>query len=84
LDNYLSKDIPLIDSSIFIKYILKKFPDYKKKSEIVIDKDLEIESSKQILSTLEGIDLRENQEKMLDIVDKCLDTNSLNLIEAPT
>jgi len=84
LDNYLPKDIPLIDGSIFIKYILKNFPDYKKKSEIIVDQDLKVESSKQILSTLKGIDLRENQEKMLDIVDSCLDKNNLNLIEAPT
>ena len=84
LDNYLSKDVVLIDSSIFLKYILKKFPDYKKSGDIIMDKELKTDKSKKILSSLEWIDLRENQEKMLDIVDTCLDKNGLNLIEAPT
>jgi len=33
---------------------------------------------------MESIELRENQEKMLDIIDTSLNENKLNLIEAPT
>ena len=84
LDTYIGSSVPLIDNTVFIKYILKKFPDYKKKWEIISDKDLKKDPSKKILSSLNGIDLRENQEKMLDIIDSCLDNNKLSLIEAPT
>ncbi len=84
IENFVSKDISLIDNSIFIKYIIKKCPSYQKKENIFIDKDLKKEKSKKVLSTLKSIDLRENQETMLDIVDTCLDKNNLSLIEAPT
>jgi len=74
----------LIDSSIFIKYILKSFPENKKNKKIIVDKELHIDSSKKMLSNLKGINIRENQEIMIDIIDNVLDKNKLTLIEAPT
>ncbi len=84
IDNYFDSSVVLIDSSIFIKYILKKFPEHKKGQSLIVDKDLNIDSSKILLSTMKSIELRENQEKMLDIIDTSLKENKLNLIEAPT
>jgi hypothetical protein len=83
VDNYLPKEVLLIDSSIFIKYILKTFKEPKIKSTKK-DKIFTEENSKTVLSKLRTLNIRENQEKMLDIIDSCLDNNKLTLIEAPT
>ena len=84
IDNFLDKKISLIDSSIFLKYIIKNFKKYNKKDEIIIDKNLNIDNSRQVLSKIKWLDIRENQEKMIDIVDNCLDNNLFKLVEAPT
>jgi len=36
------------------------------------------------MSSLKWLEIRKNQEKMLNIVDNCLDKNNLSIIEAPT
>lgn len=84
IDNFIDQKIVLIDRSIFIKYILKTFKKLKNKHDLFINKDLKSYSSKDILSKIDGIETRENQKIMLDIIDKCLDNNELHLIEAPT
>lgn len=84
LDNYLDRDILLIDSSIFTSYLLKNFKVLDKSKELFIDRDIKIKESKNILSEINKVEIRDNQGKMLDIVDNCLDKNKLNLIEAPT
>ena len=84
LDNYLDKEVLLIDGGVFLKYIIKKLPEYKKKQSIIVDNSLDVVDSKTLLSNIKTTDLRENQEKMLDIIDKALSWNKLNLIEAPT
>jgi len=84
LDNYLDKNIALIDSWVFTKYLLNNFPENKKSKWIILDKDMKIKSLKKLLSKLDNIEIRENQEKMLDIVDISFSENKMSLIEAPT
>ena len=84
VDNYLDKKNKIIDKTIFLKTFLKTFPVKKKYDWMVFDKELNIDSIWKTLSNLDWLEIRENQEKMMNIVFNSLKEDSKEVIEAPT
>lgn len=84
LDNFIDSKIILIDRTIYIKYILKKIKKVDKIKDIKIQTNVLEWKSKNILSNIKWLEVRKNQETMMDIIDNSLEENKLSLIEAPT
>jgi hypothetical protein len=70
-----------IDKTKFLKLILQNIKKINKNKIFKVDKKVKVD---KIMSTLKSLEIRKNQEKMLDIVDKTLTDNKLSIIEAPT
>jgi hypothetical protein len=70
-----------IDKTKFLKQILQNIKKINKNKIFKVDKKVKVD---KIMSTLKSLEIRKNQEKMLDIVDNTLTDNKLSIIEAPT
>ncbi|MDD3646401.1 MAG: helicase C-terminal domain-containing protein [Candidatus Gracilibacteria bacterium] len=84
LDNYVDKKEKNIDKTKFLKLFFSNFPDKKEYIQLMEDKDIKIKDFRQIMSKIENIEPRENQEIMYNEVLSSLDNNKKLAIEAPT
>lgn len=84
LDNYIDKKIKAIDKWKFVKLFLSNFPDKLEYDKLISDEKIKLKDFRQVMSKIDNVELRENQELMYKDVLSCLENNKKIAIEAPT
>jgi len=84
LDTYIDKELKLLIDAQFVKEFVKIFNVEVIYDKKIVDKKLIIKDLSKFLSKIKGLETRENQINMSNIIDTSFKEKTKIAIEAPT